>query len=204
MKIYDIPQATQITINMVHNNEMVSTRATVLTRYGDGILITPIEGKDGKIDYCGNNANFEFVERFSGIKHTFRADMISRVDFAGSDFHVINGSEIIVHKEQRRAERYSVELMGSALINEKECLSVVINDISMRGFSLLIGKKIAVNVGDTVKVNFTRTDKAVRLTMTGVVVRNFTVSGMEAIGCEFDSVSPLLLGFIMDKKASRT
>ena len=61
MKIYDIPQATKITINMVHNNQNRTVEATVITRYGDGILITPILVDGRLIDIC-SNANFEYTE----------------------------------------------------------------------------------------------------------------------------------------------
>ncbi len=204
MKIYDIPQATKITINMVHKNNSYTVEATVLTRYGDGILITPITCEGEPIDFCYNNANFEYTENYSGIKHTFVADTISRVDFSGSDFHVIIGREFIFSNNSRKAERFSVELMGTALINQRTPTSIIIHDISMRGFSLLLGKNVEMNPGDRLKVTFNRLDKAGRITMEGVVVRRFHVGGYEAAGCELEVTSPLLLGFIMDKKMQKS
>ncbi len=204
MKIYDIPQATKITINMVHKNNSYTVEATVLTRYGDGILITPITCEGEPIDFCYNNANFEYTENYSGIKHTFVADTISRVDFSGSDFHVITGREIIIANNSRKAERFSVEIMGSAVVNQKTPTSIVIHDLSMRGFSLLIGKNSEMKTGDRVRVTFNRQDKAGRITMEGVVVRRFQVGGYEAVGCELESTSPLLLSYIMEKKQEKS
>lgn len=202
MKIYDIPQATKITINMVHKESSYTVEATVLTRYGDGILVTPIKCGEKPVDFC-NNANFEYTENYSGIKHTFQADTISRVDFAGSDFHVITGREIIIANNSRKAERYSVGIMGSAVINQQAPTSIIVHDISMRGFSLLIGKNYELEAGDRIKVTFNRQDKAGRITMEGVVVRRFKVGGYEAVGCELEATSPLLMGFIMEKKQEK-
>ena len=202
MKIYDIPQATKITINMVHNDSPYTVEATVLTRYGDGILITPVKCGSDSVDFC-KNANFTYTEKNLDKTHTFHADTISRVDFAGSDFHVITGSEIVIASNQRKAERYSVELMGCAVVNKEEPVSIVVHDISMRGFSLLVGKNSKLKIGDKLKVTFNRVDKAGKFTMNGVVVRLFDIGGYEAVGCEMESGSPLLLGYIMEKKLEK-
>ncbi len=199
MKIYNIPYGTKITINMVHNRTSYTVEATVLTRYGDGILITPILCGGELVDIC-NSANFEFTEQITGIKHLFQLDNISRVDFAGTDFHVAAGREVIVAENQRKAERYKVQLMGNAVINKTDALSVVIYDISMRGFSLLVGKSSNCNVGDRVKVDFFKDSKSLKLTLSGVIVRRFTVGGYEAVGCEIENITTGVLGFVMEKK----
>ena len=203
MKIYDIPQATQITISMVHNNRNITTEATVLTRYGDGILITPIF-VDGQLIDFNRNANFEFEENFSGVKHLFQAETISRVDFAGTDFHVITGKEIIIGAQQRKAERYTVQVMCTAIINRDQCFSAVMHDISMRGFSLMVGMNSGFKVGDRVKLEFCKDANSSKMTMHGVIVRNFTIGGYNALGCEIENISPKVLTFIMEKKAEYT
>ena len=200
MKIYDIPQGTKITINMVHNKTSYTVEATVLTRYGDGMLITPITCGGEKIDFSVN-ANFEYSETFSGRKHMFQADTISRVDFAGSDFHVITGREIVVADNQRKAERFRVQAMGNAIFNKKEFMSVIMHDISMRGFSLIVGKNARCQVGDKVKLDFCKDANSPKMTISGVVVRNFSIGGYEAVGCEMENISPQVVAFVMEKKA---
>nr|WP_297765235.1 PilZ domain-containing protein [uncultured Butyrivibrio sp.] len=202
MKIYDIPQATKITINLVHNNQNKTVDATVLTRYGDGILITPVQVDGRLIDIC-SNAHFEYIENIRGVKHLFQADTISRVDFAGTDFHVITGKEIILGDHQRKAERYSVQLMCNAVINKTRHISVVLHDISLRGFSLMVGKNTGFYVGDKVKLEFMKNELSPKLVLNGVIVRNFTVGGYNAIGCEIENINPRVLGFIMEKKAEK-
>ena len=199
MKIYDIPQGTKITINMVHNKTNYTVEATVITRYGDGILITPITVGGELIDIC-YSANFEFVQAGTDNHYLFQADNISRVDFSGTDFHVITGRQIVVADNQRRAARYKVQIMGNATINKTEALSVVIHDISMRGFSLMVGKSSNCKVGDRVKVEFFKDQKSQKLILQGVVVRSFKIGTYAAIGCETENITPNVLGFIMEKK----
>ena len=199
MKIYDIPQATKITISMVHNNQNRTVEATVLTRYGDGLLITPVYC-DGRLLDIISNANFEFEESITGDKHMFQADTISRVDFAGTDFHVVTGREIVIADNQRRAERYPVQIIGNAVINHSANISVVIHDISMRGISLIVGKNSGFKIGDEVKVEFAKDANSAKMTIRGVIVREFTIGTYNAIGCEIENIGPRALSFIMDKK----
>lgn len=202
MKIYDIPQATKITINLVHNNQNRTVEATVLTRYGDGILITPVSINGQLVDVCAN-ANFEYEESIKGVKHMFQADTISRVDFAGTDFHVVTGKEIIFGENQRKAERYSVHIMSNAMINKTRNISVILHDISLRGFSLMVGKNTGFNPGDRVKVEFFKNENSPKLVLNGIIVRNFLLDGYNAVGCEIENINPRVLGFIMEKKAER-
>lgn len=200
MKIYDIPQATKITINLVHNNQSKTVEATVLTRYGDGILITPISVNGDLID-ISSNANFEYQESFTEVKHMFQADTISRVDFAGTDFHVVTGKEIVIGEHQRKAERYSVQIMSNAVINKTRTISVVLHDISLRGFSLMVGKNTGFKPGDKVKIEFNKDPLSPKLVLNGVIVRSFSIGGYNAVGCEIENINPRVLGFIMEKKA---
>ncbi|WP_026652717.1 PilZ domain-containing protein [Butyrivibrio proteoclasticus] len=199
MKIYDIAQATQITVNMVHKGKNYTVETTVLTRYGDGVLVTPITCNGELIDIC-NSANFEYTEEYTGIKHMFHVDNISRVDFAGSDFHVISGKEIVLADNMRKAERYNVQLMGTCVVNQKKPLSVIIQDISMRGFSVIIGKVEGYKPGDRVKVEFLKSAADRKMTLYGTLVREFKIGGLTALGCEMKTVDPRVLGFIMEKK----
>lgn len=200
MKIYDIPQATKITINMVHNNQNRTVEATVLTRYGDGILITPVF-VDGQLIDISSNANFEYTETYTEIKHMFQADTISRVDFAGTDFHVVTGKEIIISDNQRRAERYKVQLMCNAVINRTRTISVILHDISLRGFSLMVGKNTGFKPGDRVKVEFCKDELSPKIVLTGIIVREFSVGGYNAVGCEIHNINSRVLAYIMEKKA---
>lgn len=199
MKIYDIPQGTKITINMVHNKTNYTVEATVITRYGDGVLVSPLYCGGELIDIC-NDAHFEYSEAVTEKKHLFQADNISRVDFSGTDFHVILGREVVVAENMRKAERYKVQIMGNATINRTEALSVIIHDISMRGFSLMVGKRSNCKVGDRVKVEFTKDSKSTKLELRGIVVRCFKIGPYEAVGCETENISPNVIGFVMEKK----
>ena len=139
MRIAEIPQTSEITVKMVHNNKELSVKTRVLTAYGEGILVTPIFCEDQVLEYC-SKARIEYKNPSTGLVHTFESDSIARTDFNGTDFHVIRGKEIFLSDRKRKAERYMVQVMGQAVVNKRKTINVIINDISMRGVSLLIGK----------------------------------------------------------------
>ena len=139
MKITNIPQATEITIQMVHNGAMFSTKATVLTSYGDGILVTPITFAGKLVESC-SGGTLEYTKSGTGVTRRFQIESVLKTDFSGSVFHVIRGREIVEDDNKRKAERYMVQRLGTAIINGKIRANVIVNDISMRGISLLLGK----------------------------------------------------------------
>ncbi|SFB88314.1 PilZ domain-containing protein [Butyrivibrio sp. YAB3001] len=199
MKIYDIPQGTKITIKLVHNNSTFDVEATILTRYDKGVLVTPVFCGGELVDYC-NNANFEFTEQCTGKKHVFQIDMLSRVDFSGANFHVMNGREIVIADNQRRAERYRVQIMGNAIVNKKIAMSVIVNDISLRGFSVMVNKNCKCKVGDKIKIEFLKNSMGKKMVIGGVVVRNFSIGGIDALGCEIEDINSVVLDYILEKK----
>ncbi len=199
MKIYDIPQASKITINMVHNNDSVTAETTVLTKYGEGILITPVEVEGKMVDFC-DRAHFEYVEPYTNIKHIFQVDDISKVDFSGSAFQVVNGKEVISSSNRRRAERYETEVMCSAVINDTTRISAVLTDISMRGFSLMVGYFYGLSVGDKIRIEFFKDFKSIKIVIEGVVVRNFFIDGNLAAGCAIEHIDPRGMAFVLERK----
>ena len=199
MKIYDIPQASKITINLVHNNESRTVETTVLTRYGEGVLITPVQVDGQLIDFC-DRAHFEYVESYTNIKHIFQVDDITKVDFSGSEFHVVNGKEVISSSNRRRAERYETEVMCSAVINDTTRISAVLTDISMRGFSLMVGYFYGLSVGDKIRIEFFKDFKSIKIVIEGVVVRNFFIDGNLAAGCAIEHIDPRGMAFVLERK----
>ncbi len=199
MKIYDIPQTSKIIINMLHNNEAKTVETTAITRYGEGVLITPVQVDGQLIDFC-DRAHFEYVEQYTNIKHIFQVDNISKVDFAGSVFHVVNGKEVISSGNRRRAERYGTEIMCSAVINDTIRISAVLTDISMRGFSLMSGYFYELNVGDKIRIEFFKDFKSIKIVIRGVIVRNFFMDGNPAVGCAIEHIDPRGLAFVLERK----
>ena len=62
--------------------------------------------------------------------------------------------EIILSDRNRKAERYMVQVMGQAVVNHRKTINVIVNDISVRGISLLIGKDQSINMGDEINLSF--------------------------------------------------
>ncbi len=190
---------SEITVKMVHNNKELSVKTRVLTAYGEGILVTPIFCEDQVLEYC-SNARIEYKNPSTGLVHTFESDSIARTDFNGTDFHVIRGKEIFLSDRKRKAERYMVQVMGQAVVNKRKTINVIINDISMRGLSLLIGKDQIINMGDEIAVSFFKTGVMKRLTVKCKVVRLFKVGEFNAAGCVMSGIDSELTLYVAEKK----
>ena len=106
----------------------------------------------------------EYIEPATGLKHIFESDSIARTDFNGTDFHVIRGKEIILSDRKRKAERYMVQIMGQAVVNHRKTINVIVNDISVRGISLLIGKDQSISMGDEINLSCMSPRKSVNTT----------------------------------------
>ncbi len=199
MRIANIPQMAEITIKMVHNDAECSVKTRVLTAYGDGILVTPITFEDQMLDYC-SLARIEYKNPSTGHVHVFESDSIARTDFNGTDFHVIRGKEVILEHRNRKAERYMVQVMGQAVVNKRKTINVIVNDISMRGISLLIGKDQTINTGDELELSFFKPGVMKRVTVKCSVVRLFKVGEYNALGCVLNSINSELTLFVAEKK----
>ncbi len=199
MRIANIPQMAEITIKMVHNDAECSVKTRVLTAYGDGILVTPITFGDQILDYC-SHAKIEYKSPSTGHVHIFESDSIARTDFNGTDFHVIRGKELLLSSRMRKAERYMVQVMGQAVVNSRKTINVIVNDISMRGISLLIGKDQTINTGDELELSFFKTGVMKRITVKCKVVRLFKVGEYNAAGCVLSGINSDLTLFVAEKK----
>ena len=199
MRIANIPQMAEITIKMVHNDAECFVKTRVLTAYGDGILVTPITFDDKILDYC-SHARIEYKNPSTGHVHVFESDSIARTDFNGTDFHVIRGKEVNLANRSRKAERYMVQVMGQAVVNKRKTINVIVNDISMRGISLLIGKDQTINTGDALELSLFKTGVMKRLTVKCSVVRLFKVGEYNAAGCVLTGINSELTLFVAEKK----
>ena len=199
MRIVEIPQMSEITVKMVHNDSECTVKTRVLTTYGEGILVTPISCDEQVVDYC-SKAWVEYMEPATGLKHIFESDSIARTDFNGTDFHVIRGKEIILSDRNRKADRYMVQVMGQAVINHRKTINVIVNDISVRGVSLLIGKDQSVKMGDEINLSFFKAGSMKRISTKCKVVRLFKVGIYNAAGCVINQVDSDITLYVAEKK----
>jgi hypothetical protein len=199
MKIYDMTQGKKIIINMVHNGKSYDVETTILTKYGSGVLVTPIVVDGVSIDYC-KNASIDYVEDYTGLKHMFKIDSISRVDFGGTDFHVICGKEVDMADDQRKAERYFTLSKALLQMNSGDIAEVVIRDVSFRGMALLLPEYTDILVDDKVKVMFYKEENGKRIDVYGKVVRKFYIGRKPGVGINLKNFSTDYIGYVMAKK----
>ena len=203
MKIYNINPGTKLNITLTYKGCRFNAEATVLTQYGKGLLITPVY-HDGKIiEYC-SDATFEAVSPYSGATHKFCIDSLSRIDFSGTDFHVISGWEVVQQTNQRKAERFKLHKEATVTLENRQALRLVINDISIRGVSFLVGRSSSVfNIGDVLDIDFIKEGSFSHIKLSCAVVRKFKIGEYEAIGCELRNDSTSLVSYIQYKKQQK-
>ena len=189
---------TEINIQMVCHGTEIKTSTRVLTSYGEGLLVTPITVDGQVVDYC-STGSLKYEDPFTGEVHTFILNSIARTDFNGVDFHVLTGKEDTIVDRKRKAERYMVQQMGVAVINKKRTANMMVNDISVRGISLIIGTENGINVGDEIKIAFMRS-AAKKLVVNCRVVRLFDIHNLKAAGCVFTDVSTDIITYVQEKK----
>ncbi|MCR4901274.1 MAG: PilZ domain-containing protein [Butyrivibrio sp.] len=203
MKITNIFPGTQITIDLVYNDAKYKIVSTVLTSYGDGILITPLYCEGNIVDFC-SQATLSYKDNVTGQDHVFKADNISLVDFSGTDFHVFNGKEVIKADSGRKAERYQIQRNAVVYTAERQMLHLLVNDLSMRGISFMAGKNShQFNIGDTISIELPQDGSFTHIKITCKVVRKFSINGYDAIGCELMDITTKLLEYVLSKKAEK-
>ena len=203
MKISNIQPGTKLNIVLSYKGNKFETSSTVLTPYGQGLLILPVY-HEGKIIEHFSDATVNIEERFSGITHQFILDSLNRVDFSGTDFQVISGREVVNNTEQRKAERFKVEREAEVSLGHKQYYKLEMHDMSLRGVSFIIKQNAGIfNIGDSLDVDFIKEDSFNHLKFSCVVKRKFKVGYNDAIGCAITTVSPSILAYIQSKKEQK-
>ena len=79
-------------------------------------------------------------------------------------------------------------------------INVIVNDISVRGISLLIGKDQNINMGDVINLSFFKAGSMKRIQTKCKVVRLFKVGIYNAAGCVISDVDSDLTLFVAEKR----
>ncbi len=203
MRINSITPGTKLNIHLTYRDMSFDTSSFVISSYGDGALITPVYFTGKIIEYC-SDATFEIVNPITGIKRRFYIEDMSRVDFAGSDFHVIRGREITLSVDNRKAERFKIQREATVTIKDKKSVRLIINDLSVRGISLLVGRySDNFNIGDEIEIDLVNEETLKHITFVSKIIRKFKVGDLDAVGCEVKNVSTGLLMYLQFKKMQK-
>lgn len=196
MKVKNISPGTKVNIELIHEGKKYKVESTVLTQYSDGVLITPVVCEGKMIQYC-SEASMSYTDSYGKLR-SFCLDSISPIDFSGSLFHVAQGCETVKIPNNRKAERYKIQRIAHARVGNKIEQKVLVNDLSMRGISLLVGKSSkAYEIGDKVDLDMVKEDGYSHVKISCQVVRKFKIDQFEAVGCELRNVSTCLLDYIL-------
>ncbi|RKM60429.1 PilZ domain-containing protein [Butyrivibrio sp. CB08] len=196
MNVKNIEPGTKVNIELNHDGKDYCVESTVLTQYSAGVLITPVVCDGKMIQYC-SDARMTFTDSYGKVR-TFCLSSISPIDFSGSLFHVAQGCETVKVNNSRKAERYKIQRVATAYVAKKPVMKVLVNDLSMRGVSMIVGKNSnAFNIGDEIMLDMLKEDSYSHVKLTCQVVRKFKVDEFDAVGCVLKNVTTCLLDYIL-------
>ncbi len=202
MKITDITAGTPITISTPIDNMPVTLKTKAISVMDDALLVAPLKYHGVPIP-TATQATASVVMP-GGRTHQFHLESVLPYENWSDTYYLLRGNEVITNDEnQRKAERYIINVLGKAIINHNTTVSAIVYDISIRGLSLLLGKAATANPGDMVRLTFKPEGYSKPFELTLYVVRNFKIGTYDAVGCKMRGIESTLVSYIMNIKKQK-
>ncbi len=203
MNITELIAGTSITVSTLIDNMPVSLKTIAISVMGDALLVGPLKYHGVPIE-ASTHATAEAVIPPSNEKHSFTLDSVVPYENWNDTYYLLRGTEIITEIEnQRKAERYVINVLGKAIINHNTTVSAIIYDISIRGLSLLLGKSATAKQGDIIRLFFKPHGRSRPFEVTLFVVRNFKLGTYDAVGCKMRGIDSALMSYIFEVKKEK-
>ncbi len=203
MNIADIIAGTELTVSTLIDNMPVRLKTKAISVMDGALLVEPMKYHGVPIP-AATQATADAVIQPVGEKHSFNLESVVPYENWNDTYYLLRGTEIITEIEnQRKAERYVINVLGKAVINHNTTVSAIIYDISIRGLSLLLGKSASANVGDMVRLTFKPEGYSKAFELTLYVVRNFKIGTYEAVGCKMRGIESSLMSYIINVKRQK-
>ena len=203
MNIVDLVSGTNITISTLIDNMPVTLKTKAISVIDGALLVAPLKYHGVPIP-AATHATASAIVMPANQAHYFNLDSILPYENWNDTYYLLRGSEIITEVEnQRKAERFVINVLGKAVINHNTTVSAIVYDISIRGLSLLLGKMATANVGDMIRLTFKPEGYSKPFEMTLTVVRNFKIGTYDAVGCKMRGIDSSLMSYIISVKKQK-
>ncbi len=203
MNITDLVAGTNLTVSTLIDNMPVTLKATAISVINDSLLVSPLKYHGVPIP-ASTHATAEAITMPLNQKHQFTLDSVLPYANWNDIYYLLRGTEIITAIEnQRKAERYVVNVLGKAILQHNTTVSAIVYDISVRGLSLLLGKNATASVGEMIKLFFKPQGYSRTFELNLIVVRNFKLGTYDAVGCKIRGIDSALMSYIMDVKKQK-
>jgi|GEM_PF-6821838 len=199
MNLSDISTGTQINIYVqLNESKKICATCHAIGPLDDGLVVTRPFYRKVPLNHL---TDFTFSIRDKGNnEYSFICNSIDCMDKYNRKFSLMRGLQGIDMSENRMAERYPIWKRAKAHLEQKDDVSVILYDISMRGISIIVADENVFEIGDELHVSFKEADKTRHLTIEATIVRRFNVENYTALGCKTTNMDPAVMGYIAGLK----
>lgn len=203
MNITELIAGTELTVSVLIDNMPVNLKTKAISVMDGALLVGPLKYHGVPIP-AATQATADAIIQPVGEKHSFNVESVVPYENWNDTYYLLKGTEIITEVEnQRKAERYVINVLGKAVINHNTTVSAIIYDISIRGLSLLLGKSATAKPGDIVRLTFKPADYSKPFEITLTVIRNFKIGTYDAVGCKMRGIEASLMSYIINVKKQK-
>ncbi|WP_026525816.1 PilZ domain-containing protein [Butyrivibrio sp. MB2005] len=203
MNITEVVAGTPLTVHVLVDNMPVAIKTKAISVIDGALLVEPLKYHGVPIP-ASTQATAEATLMPMGDHHSFSLESVVPYENWSDIYYLLKGHEIVTELEnQRKAERYVINLLGKAVINHNTTVSAIIYDISIKGLSLLLGKMATAKPGDIIRLTFRPPGYNKDFEITLTVIRNFKVGTYDAVGCKMRGIDSGLMGYIIDVKRKK-
>jgi len=202
MNITELTPGTDITISTLIDNMPVSLKSKIISVMDGAALVSPL--KYHGIPIPASTHGTASVVMYGNIKKDFNLESVVPFENWNDTYYLIKGSEVINQADNnRKAERYVVNILGKAVINHNHTTSAIVYDMSIKGISLLLGKGAVANKGDHIQLTFKPEGYLKSIDLSLCVARLFKIGTFDAVGCKIQSIDSTMMGYIIDLKEQK-
>ncbi len=203
MNITELIAGTELTVSVLIDNMPVNLKTKAISVMDGALLVGPLKYHGVPIP-AATQATADAIIQPVGEKHSFNVESVVPYENWNDTYYLLKGTEIITEVEnQRKAERYVINVLGKAVINHNTTVSAIIYDISIRGLSLLLGKSATAKPGDIVRLTFKPAGYSKPFEITLTVIRNFKIGTYDAVGCKMRGIEASLMSYIINVKKQK-
>ena len=203
MNITELVAGTELTVSVLIDNMPVNIKTKAISVMDGALLVGPMKYHGVPIP-AATQATADAVIQPMNVKRSFHVESLIPFENWNDTYYLLKGTEVITEIEnQRKAERFVINVLGKAVINHNTTVSAIVYDISIRGLSLLLGKSATANPGDIVRLTFKPEGCSKAFELTLYVVRNFKIGTYDAIGCKMRGIDSSLMSYIINVKKQK-
>ena len=202
MNINELTPGTDITICILIDNMPVNLKAKAISAMNGALLVSPL--KYHGVPIPASTCATAEITLYGDIKKAFNIESVVPFENWNDTYYLLKGHEVINQtNNNRKAERYVVNILGKAVINHKVSSSAIIYDISIKGVSLLLGKGVSANLGDTIKLTFKPEGHVRTIELPLTVKRQFQIGTFDAVGCKIMDIDSDMMNYVIDVKKEK-